>query len=227
MRKTMKYILSFMFMLGVISAIAQQKETPPVIGEQLPDFSFDIRYGDKGVSKASALRGKPVMFIFFGKGCHGSFQGLPKINALYKKFKNRMNFIGMATTSRENVKESYERYRTHYRLEFPVAIDSVVYKQLSIYAFSTLVLVDASGIVKAVTYMISEEAIEQFLNGEPFFFHDISQKSKQEKRNTFDVRKPAFVNGNGGEDNEFLQRSLISEWKPGMARTTLLPFYNG
>lgn len=219
------FTIGWMVCLACHGSMGQFSIVFPEIGKKLPDVTFTIQHAPIKTQTISGMKGKPVLLYFFSKGCIASFKALPYINDLYRQYNTLIQFVGVAVDYNDGIKDTYHEYQKVYDLQMPVAFDSTVYKSFGLRAYPTLYLLDAEGIIRAITSGIAPEALDAFLKGEPFKFIDTSRAAKEASHNRVNPQMPLFVNGNGGTETEFLQRSVISEWKPGMGNSTLPTVY--
>lgn len=174
---------------------------------------------------ADDFRGKFVILDFWNKGCVSCVQSFPKLNQLHSKFKDRVSII-LVGTEEEGIEAKFEVYRKKLSLEFPFVFNFPLYNRFVPSGAPHLVWMDASGITQAITVgeALNDTNIEAFLEGRPFEFEDRSHSafSKRDAYN-YDSVKPYLINGNGGDGNDFLYRSLLAKYKAGMPERPFQP----
>lgn len=223
--KCLQVKLSLLFALIALGS-TQAQQSYPRIHQPLPEVEFTITEINPGKTSSTQLKGKPLLLVFFSKGCIGSFTMLGAINEAYKKHKRNMNLVLIGIDQKDGIKMSYERFRDKQKLKLPVAYDSVIYKQFKIRSVPQVIWVDKEGIVQAVTITMDEHDLELFLQGKTFPFIDNSVEGKKNSI-PFKWKEPFLVNGNGGNENDFLYRSILTQWRMGMPDHTISSFDRG
>ncbi len=110
-------VCSLCLILGAFSAQAAEQVK---INAPAPDFTLPTLEG-KDVS-LSGLKGKVVLVAFWSIYCHVCRQELPKLNAIYKKYKDQgLEVIGVAI-DREPAGTIQEAVRKD-GLSFPILLD--------------------------------------------------------------------------------------------------------
>lgn len=219
-----KIVLLCLFTRSILNLYAQDGANSdfPVIGKKCPDFILNqVQYSDKTQISLQDVSSKSMILDFFSLGCTSCFASFPKVNKLNSEFRDELQIILVGQDSKERgkmLRNAYEKYKGKYSLNLPVAYDSAIFQKFKIGGVPHLVWIDKSGIVKAISSSsdLTKENIEAFLTGKDFVFDDNSWESQETRKNVFDIKKPFLVNGNGGSDSVFLQRSLLAQWKKGM-----------
>lgn len=230
--------ITFLF-LAVFSSLGAQQinERYPEVGKPIPEFTLhDIHgYTIKQVNSKD-LEGKFVVLYFWSRFCAGTVKSLSRIDAISEKFKGKVDIIlvgGEPTSVKHSyilpghepgmdaLKTLYNRLSKMQDMKIPVTYDPDLFQRFVPGGYVPhAIWIDDQGIVKAVTNTLREEDLEIFLQGNPFDFNDTSFKAQQEqKKHKYDVGIPFLVDGNGGKGSEFMQRSLLAEFKesvPGM-----------
>lgn len=196
-----------------------------VPGMPMPDLQLDVQYVQPGRMSIADFKGKPLLLLFFGKGCEYSFRSLPRISDLYQQYKGEFNLVMIGIDRKGNgIRTGYERYRDHYNLKLPVAYDSINKVKLSIRNVPTVFWIDSFGIIKAITSSLDSEALAAFVTGKDFppgFNIAEATSAARAIRPTFDQQVPYASGTNAGKCDEYLQRSLFAAWRPGMPHVTL------
>jgi len=187
----------------------------PRIGRPCPDFALrNIKYFSKGQATLNDFKGKWLLLSFWNKFCPGCVGAFPKENRWFKKYADKMQFVSIAIQDPEKeIEPMFERYKKRENLSFPVSFDSSLAKRWDIYAGPYFMLIDPAGIVRASAYL-PDIVLEQFLEGKSpkvpsygYYHYDF----EKDPRIPLDESKPFLVNNNGGKDDQFSYRSLISE----------------
>lgn len=72
----------------------QKAQSGVEIGKIAPDFT--LKTSDGNVFTLSQLRGKYVVVDFWGSWCSPCLSGIPKMKEYYQKYKDRVEFVGVA-----------------------------------------------------------------------------------------------------------------------------------
>ncbi len=190
------------------------------IGKAVPDFTLhDIKYYTSETLTSADLKGKWIILDFFSKGCSACFQSLPKTNELQQKFKGQLDIILVGNKTGDDLSDIFEKFRLKQNLNLAVAYERDLLVKWGINSFPFLIWIDGSGVVKAITSSpaLTEENIHLFLSGREF--SHLSLRSSQPV--SFDYTKPLLVNGNGGNETDFLFRSVLTKWTPAVKQVSL------
>jgi thiol-disulfide isomerase/thioredoxin len=101
--------------------------------------------GEKWLTDAPDMRGKFVLLDFWATWCAPCRRSIPELNALAKKFKDRLVVVGLTDETEETV-----RKMTEPRIEYAVAIDTQhrSLSEVGVTAIPHALLVDPKGIVR-------------------------------------------------------------------------------
>ena len=132
-------------------------------GEKLPYFKFKTENGE--VIKKSNLKDKPTVMIFWGIYCHTCRDELPRLENLYQRYKDKVNFLAVVvdTYDTEEVKE----FKSKLKFSYPVLFinsksDLVKFKVFG--TPTTLVISPDLKIVKRYIGDINPNELENSLN---------------------------------------------------------------
>jgi hypothetical protein len=195
----------------------QSNDNPSIqIGKCIPEITFDnvINLSPRKFSTKSVDE-KPIIMYFFSTACRASFQHFPEMHQMYSAHKQNFNLILIGIDLEDNVRGIYEKYSQKYDLNLPVTFDKTVYKQYHINSVPHVIWIDKNGTVQAITNVVDQGYLKQFIEGKEFDFISYSPEGNAKLRD-FNPDEPFLLNGNGGEAQDFVQRSLLSEWKIGM-----------
>lgn len=189
----------------------------PKIGKHCPDFVLkNIDHYPIRVADLKALRSQPLVLDFFTTSCLGCWRSMPKLDSLQKKFRGRVQFllVGKDDLKRDYryVKDQYEKFRSRFNLDVPVAYDSFLYNRFVPEGVPHLIWIYPNGIVAAITSSddLNVQNVQAFIEGRPFKFTNRSYEVVSQF--PYDYRRPLGVGGNGGvSDTGFLYRSLLAE----------------
>jgi len=149
----------------VLAAFPTQAAGPVEINAPAPDFTLPTLEG-KDMS-LSSLKGKVVLVAFWSIYCHVCRQEMPKLDSIYKKYKDKgLEVIGM-NIDRESVGGIQGAVKED-GLSFPILLDGEkkAMKAYQARAVPTAFILDRNGIIvdKVVgTYQWSSPASEQFI----------------------------------------------------------------
>ncbi len=93
---------------------------PPADAVDAPQLSFDFLDGAKAATADLATE-RPVVLVFFSSYCDTCASAQPDLNALAKKYRNKVVFIGVA---REDKAADVAAFVKKYAVTYPVAIDT-------------------------------------------------------------------------------------------------------
>lgn len=120
----------------------------PTIGQPAPDFSVTAK--DGAVLTQSALSGKATLVFFFAWWCPHCQAEAPRIRDLALTMPD-VQFIAIGVGDRETPNDAYD-FQTTFHLPFPTYADGgKAAHAYGVAAYPTLVAVDKTGIVRAVT----------------------------------------------------------------------------
>jgi len=119
----------------------------PIRGREpfAPDFSF-VTLEDESLSNAS-LRGKVVLFDFWGTWCPVCRESLPMVLNLRKKYRDRpFQIVGVSSDDDEQL---WERFIAANQMDWPEFLDSsnVVRQAFDVNAYPTFIIVDRDGVI--------------------------------------------------------------------------------
>ncbi len=215
-----KYVFSLkvIFLCLLISNVINGQEKFEVkVNSLIPDILFkNVFYSSEKVLDIKRQRGKYVVLDFFTKNCTACFQSLPKTNSFQEKYKNKIQFLMIGPDDQGATKTVYDQFHLKLKLNLPVAfVDIGLFYKFNIQYVPHLVWIDSGGIVKGITTSkeLTEENISLFLNG-----GTIIADSSFLVKDTFNFNglDPFLIHRNGGNDTNFLFRSVLTAWKPGM-----------
>jgi thiol-disulfide isomerase/thioredoxin len=212
-----KYFLLALLFLNPNCTIRSQATSAtnyPQLDSPCPYFDLpDIRHFSLTHMNLNDLKGQNIILDFFAEFCATCFESFPKINELQKEFKGKVQFILIGKES-ANMRTVYEKFRTHYNLDLPVAFDSIISKQFQVWAVPYVIWIDKKGIVREITTSdeLRKNNIQAFVDGNPPELPMALNYLQQQQDRYFDPKKPLLTNENGGLDTDFFYRSLLMKW---------------
>lgn len=219
---TFKDALLLFFFVAAMHLAMEAQPDPPRVNGYCPDFYLtDVHYYKDDVISLGHLKGKPFILDFFSAGCTSCFSALPKVNELNRIYGDQVQFVMIGKDNRRQgplIRRAYERFREKYGLNLPVAYDSAIISDFQIPGFPHVIWVDRDGRIQAIstTNDLNAKNLEAFIAGKTINFQDYSRDGLTKQLETFDENAPFLVNGNGGDEGNFIQRSLIGRWEKGM-----------
>lgn len=180
--------------------------TKPEIGKPLPEFYLsNVAYFNKTQLTQHDLKGKWLFLDFWFQGCSSCIQSFPKVNEIYKEFKNELTWLMIGLNDRragKNVREFYEKIQAKRKLEMPVAYDSTLARKWEVHAMPYIIVADPNGIVRYITdgRNITANRIRKLLNGDSVNFYESTLEYKSD-----DI----LTNGTG---SSLVYGSAISKW---------------
>lgn len=166
----MSMILCMAYPLYAQSALS--KIEPLTVGDTVPDITFGHIFNFKDTAaKLSDFHGKLVIIDFWGTYCSSCIGALPGIDALQKRFKNKLQVLTVTEfDTKQKVLDVFDKFKDFQDLKLPVVFSS---QRLSQYfphqLLSHVVWIDGNRIVKAITgtEYVNAKNIRRVLNGEP------------------------------------------------------------
>lgn len=149
-----------------------------------------------------------MIFDFFSANCTVCFKKMPEVNNLQRRYVDKVRFILIGREDGK-IKQVYEKIKSRLSLNLDAHYDSSVFRYYGIDIVPFYVWVNKSRVITAITgpQEVTEKNIELFLRDIP-----IDRKMNEA---TFDFNQPYLLRGNGGDENNFLQRSVLGVWTPG------------
>jgi thiol-disulfide isomerase/thioredoxin len=103
MRKILFISTIFVMLFYVVVAFAGGKNKAPKL--ELKDL-------EGNVVTHNDLMGKPTVLVFWSLNCHSCKDEIPKIDKLYRKYKDKVNFYAVVvnTDNKKEIKETKQRW---------------------------------------------------------------------------------------------------------------------
>lgn len=211
------------------TVFGQTKYPYPIVGDTLPDHTFYdlINYREKTAS-ISDFKGKWLVIDFWAYSCSGCLKSFPKMNRLHNIFKDKIQFIMVGITKTRNMrrtveveeaitKNTYSRLDKAYKLDIPVAFDSVLDLKHSVGALPQILIIDPKGVLRVKAVSVDSVSLADLLEGKQPQFERSYSYSEPKESDVYNFDLPFLTNGtnaNGGPDTSFLFRSLLSHASP-------------
>ncbi len=146
----------------------------PEVGKPMPDFYFnDVEYYQSKIVSLKDFRGNWLILDCWSAHCGTCLESMPKMDTIRKKFLDEAEVLLVGYTGSQYVKKSdnllvrklYESNRKTHKLDLPIVYDSLFVHRFDIWTVPYMVIVDPKGIVKAITYKITAENIQDLFSG--------------------------------------------------------------
>lgn len=218
-----KIFICLLVSIGCYSAaISQTKQfNYPKIGQPFPDLQFnDVQHYSSKQLKISDLKGKWVLLDFWNRYCSACIAGFPKLDSLQSEFGGKLKVVLVGYTGSQynaglnsdnvHIQKLYDKVKKRDGLSLSIAYDSTAFHQFGVHT-PVKIVIDPNGIVRAVTERITKGDIQSFLDGsEPKL---VKAWLKNENKVKYDPNLPFLLDHNGGQDTDYLYRSVLSEFK--------------
>lgn len=199
------------YILIVYTTSAQEEPSDSIrIGKPFPSLKLKnlINYKAKNVD-ISELRGKWIILDFWSSTCGTCIGSLPKLDTIQNAFKDTMSLIIIGWNDGAATLKAFNKFSSKYKVNLPITLDSEPFRRFNIWDVPTFVVIDPSGTTRAILFYpeFTEANIKDLIAGKT---ETVSKPMKAIKK--FDAFKPFLVNGNAGNDDDFLFRSMLMKW---------------
>ncbi len=182
-----------------------------VLGESVPDFRLTetINFPSKSLNLAS-LKGKLVILDFWHTRCSACIAAFPKLQQLQEKFPKKLKVILVTYQTKQVIQSFIARQKqvTGLNLRLPISCNQQsLTEYFKVPSYPHYIWIDEKGIAKYVTqgYDVTEENIEKVIDHVP-----VQMQQKADSDLDFQIYKPLFVNGNGGDGVPILYYSILT-----------------
>ncbi|GGB23746.1 redoxin domain-containing protein [Puia dinghuensis] len=223
MVNTIKFLFFGVVMLFCGNSMGQSVNPPllgePLVGKICPNYVFkNVVFYSKRQASLNDFRGKWLIIEFWDKHCSACIGHFPDANATQKEFRDSLQILMIAPDDAENENlPLYRNYHDRLHLEMPAVFDSALFSICNVDLLPHVVIIDPTGVVRAITNGVNSKKIHQLLAGENPVFNGTSYKDGKQGKDKFRYNGavPFLISGNGGVDTNFLFRSLLTHWVPG------------
>jgi thiol-disulfide isomerase/thioredoxin len=214
----MKRFLCFLGMLcAFFVAGAQEKKITRglVAGDHLPDLVLNtiINYPAGNSARIADFKGKLLILDFWSTYCGGCIHAMPQLDSVQRLFKDRVVILPVSFQPRGLVAAFWKNNPMLRGLNLPSVVEDKELQQLFPHKLLPHdVWIDGKGVVLGATEAaeIDVPQIEAVLAGKP-----LTAKSKQDVMD-YDRQRPLLVGGNGGKEDAFRYRSLMTGYLTGL-----------
>jgi len=118
-------------------------------GKPLPGLEYVDINGK--VYNSETIKDKIVVVKCWFIGCHACVLEMPELNKMVEKYKNRSDIVFVSLTP--NKKEALQKFLTQKQFDYAIVAEKGQYmsEDLKVRMFPTHILIDKTGMVKAVT----------------------------------------------------------------------------
>ncbi|WP_316814464.1 redoxin domain-containing protein [Pedobacter nyackensis] len=196
MTRAIYYLTLFIITLSIFYSTTLSAQSDfniyPKIGSSCPDFTL-TGFMDSTTKKVSLadFKGKWLVLDFWTRSCSSCISSFPKMNALQKEFKDRIEFALVGNNEQrynKGIEDLYRGISKRQGLELTAVFDSVLFKRFGVTSTPHLILIDPSGVVRAITYSseLNSNSLKSFLSGAApglsVKLNVLEQKAKDERR---------------------------------------------
>lgn len=214
-------LLSILHHITIKAAPINDTTIEPRVDTRCPDFSLNEV---EGYSKTRAtlddFKGKWLILDFWSSYCSACMHNFPKTNALQEKFKDKAQILLIGYDD-DRIRTLFRKFKEKENLNLPCAYDTTLFSYFDVGAVPFTVVVDPEGTIRGITGSLSAEAVESFLSGGSPMLTKVSFRHAPPR--SFNELAPFLVNNNGGSDDDFIYRSLLSRWDTTMPFCELNP----
>jgi thiol-disulfide isomerase/thioredoxin len=182
-----------------------------VLGEPVANFQLTeiINFPSKNLYLAS-FKGQIVILDFWHTRCAACIAAFPKLQKLQEKYQNKLKIVLITYQSKKTIQSFMARQKhvTELELRLPISCNQQsLIDYFKVPAYPHYIWIDDKGTVKYVTqgYDVTEENIEKVIDHRP-----VQMQQKADSDLDFQIYKPLFVNGNGGDGGPILYYSVLT-----------------
>jgi thiol-disulfide isomerase/thioredoxin len=222
----MKWILFICLFFNItFYSQAQLSDTllqKPEVGKPCPELLINnIDFYSKKKVALKDFKGKWLILDFWDKYCSSCITSFPHISAEQIELGDSAQFLMIAFKDfPAKNRDLFSKYHKALNLSVPSAfIDSTMYWSWVPGGLPYTIVVDPKGIVRAMTNKVSLNTLKDLMAGRNPWISDGSFSGYQRKaeiQKKYDRKIPFGIFGNGTSGNNFMYRSFLCRWEPGM-----------
>ena len=216
MKKTIKTIATAT--LCILFSISVPAQTPLKIGDKVPDITINNIINYKTTSaKLSDFEGKLLILDFWANWCSPCVAMIPKMDSLEKAFNGKLQFLSVTYQEAKLVETFMAKLEKQKGREFKLAGltgDKLLHGMFPHHELPHYVWINSRGIVTAITGFdaVNGENISETIGLEKPLLAE-----KIDLNIPYDIRKPMFVDNNGGNGSNTIFRTIFTKYTPGLA----------
>lgn len=203
-------------MFAIFLIVNVSKSQSIEIGNPLPNWKLhNIQNFSQGSITMDELKGKWTILDFWSPRCATCIKSIPNLKEISTHFSNDLQILLVTKDTGEDVRRSYKKFSEKYEALLPIAYDTEFFNRFNIPWVPYYVLIDPHGIAKTILHDVNltKATIKDLMEGKEL---EAREKLKLED---FNWLEPLLVNGNGGEETDFMYRSLLMKWNHGIPAT--------
>ena len=223
--KYLKYCLPAI-LCAAMNGLAQSPP-PPIpaldIGDTVPVITLTNLYNyPVSTIQLSRFKGKLVILDFWSTWCGSCIEAFPKMQHFQNKYGDQLQVLLVNTYMGDDIKKvkpffEKQKARTGEAINLPYSLLQASLAQYFPHRFVPhYVWIDQQGKIIATTSQaeVTGENISAVLEGKQIALH-----TKKDMLD-FDPHKPLFADGNGGNGNDYIYRSIFTGYIEGLGTTT-------
>lgn len=147
--KARRWIAILVVLVIIVAAsviLTKKQDTAPEVGHVAPNFTLTTLAGQ--TLNLTQFRGKPVYLNFFASWCPPCQFETPDVEKMYKKYGNKITFIGVNLAFNDTVPRLKQFLKT-YGVTYPVLLDKSgsVTKTYKVMAIPTSFFIKSNGVI--------------------------------------------------------------------------------
>lgn len=222
------YLLLSYALLCCTNAQSQIGLKQITIGQRCPDVELGniVNYSKTAV-RLSDFKGKLMILDFWASWCGACLESFPKLNALQKKFGDKLIILPITYEKTGFIKEFILKSKIWKSLQLPsVTEDSTLHRLFKHSSIPHEIWVDSNSTIIGITdaEQITSENIQHYLDG------DILQLNSKKDILDYDLAKPLLLGALGSynfNESKLKYSSILSQYIEGMPGAISPPTVNG
>lgn len=188
------------------------------IGDKVPDFEFALVNHSRKKARLFDFAGKYILLDYWATWCTSCLHKFPTLDSLQKKYSNKLQILLVNTTDTRDDENKLTDFfakrknRSGERYSLPTIFNDTITSQFFPHrGVPHYVWIDKNGIIQAITESeyVTPKNVESFINGNIL---NIPVKRDID----YDFTRPLFVNGNGGSNERYIYRSVLTGYLEGL-----------
>lgn len=220
----MKKINCISYLLIFVPAIYLNAQTKSfnalTIGDTIPNLTFSMLNYPKAKASILDFKGKLLILDFWSTWCSNCIAEFPMLQQLQQHFKDSIQILTVGFDSHEagSIKGFISKRKgTPRELSLPTAVinqnDNRLDKLFPHNSVPFEIWINEAGKFVAATdqFAVNEENIRNIISNTKAYLPNYL------KDTGFNWQVPLLVNGNGGDENNFLYRSVLTRYNPSIS----------